>query len=77
MEYSPNLEQRKLILEAESCLSRIFAPPKITHYTVGSIPNACGRGCGHIMCTAFTTVALNFLDLVRVSMQTGGFYVKF
>ena len=29
-----NLEPRKLILEAESCLSRIFAPPKITRYTV-------------------------------------------
>ena len=31
----------KLILEAESCLSRIFAPPKITRYTVFTEHVAC------------------------------------
>ena len=54
-ECSPrNLEPQKLILEAESCLSRIFAPLKIIRYMVCVLNQSCNVEAIHIKGAAYS-----------------------
>ena len=62
-----NLEPRKLILEAESCLSRIFAPPKITRYTISVLQHGFGMVWDCLWKTEYCALSYN-CDNVGVSL---------